>query len=305
MTLTVSIGYPAYNEEQNIANLLDSLLAQKLPDDVQLEEIIIVASGCRDSTVDIVKEYQQRNPVIRLFVEEMRRGLASAQNIILENARGEILITGCSDTQLEEHTIARLVEPLRRDQSVGAVVGKAVPLNNSKTLWGYIAHKSYEWNYQPEYLMVDFEGHTAMRKTLLGPMPLHAVYTERIADVMIRSKGYQVVHAPQAITYMKEPDNLNDFLKQKRRNIYMHLQQRREDIPAPHISLRKVIPTALRSIEPNPKKLLWLSTMLVLWGYSYILGWLDYKRKVSHLKVWREIPSSKGLPQSTAKVGNQ
>ena len=50
MTLTLSIGIPAYNEEKNMANLLDHLLAQVMPDGVELKEIIIVSSACTDGT---------------------------------------------------------------------------------------------------------------------------------------------------------------------------------------------------------------------------------------------------------------
>ncbi len=294
MTLTVSLGYPAYNEEKNIANLLDHLLAQELPEDVKLEEIIIVASGCTDNTISIIREYQQRNPVIKLIVEGERKGHASAVNLILESAKGEILIIGCADTQPTPDAIACLIEPIREDPTIGAVVGRAVPINNPNTLWGYIAQRSFQWNYLPQFLMIDFEGHTAMRRRLLEIMPQHAIYTERLADAMVRTKGYKVMHASEAVTYIKEPDNLTDFINQKRRNIYMHLQQKKENIPAPHIELGKVIPIAFRSLEPNPKKLFWLGAMLTIWSFSYILGWLDVKMGRSQAK-WKVVTSAKSL----------
>ncbi len=295
MTLTLSIGIPAYNEERNMPNLLDHLLAQKLQAEVKLEEIIIVASGCTDKTVDIVKGYQKENPVVKLIIEEKRGGHASAVNKIIEKAQGDIVIFGCADTQPEADVMASLAGPFLTDSKVGAVVGRAVPVNNPDTLWGYMAHRAYEWNYLPQILMVDFEGFSALRRSLLEPMPLNAIYTERLADVQIRRKGFKVVFAPDTVSYTKQPDNLGDFIKQRRRNTYMHLMQRHEDIPAPHIEVGKVIPLLFRSLSVNPKKMFFLSAMIILWGYAFILGWRDYKRKVSHLEIWEVIPSAKNL----------
>ena len=293
MTLKVSIGIPAYNEGQNIANLLDHLLAQKLPDDIKLEEIIIVASGCTDNTVNIVKEYRKKNPVVKLIEEKERGGQASATNLIIDSASGEILVLGCADTLPTSEALAHLVKPLE-NTSTGATVGRALPVNDPETLWGYIAHVAYRWLYSSEILMVDQEGLCAIRKDLLGELPLHAIAVEHYIDAMVKSKGYKVVYVPDAITNTKQPSNLRDFINQRRRNNVLHLQQEASGIPAPHISPTKMVPLIFRSMEPNPKKLFWLMVMVTLWGYTYIIGQVDYRRGRSH-KNWKTITSTKSF----------
>ncbi len=292
--LTVSIGIPAYNEEKNIANLLDHLLAQKLPEDVRLEEIIIVASGCTDNTVNIVQEYQTKNPVVKLAIEKERGGQASATNLILDNAHGEILVIGCADTLPMPEAVSHLVKPFEDDTSVGAVVGRAVPVNDPETLWGYIAQVSYRWLYSPQILMVDQEGLSALRKELLERLPLNAIAVEHYIDAMVRNKGYKVLHAPDAITYTKQPGNLHDFMSQRRRNTVLHLQQEASGISAPHISPSLMLPLIFRSLEPNPKKISWLAIMVILWGFAYVMGWIDFKTGHSH-KNWEMIASTKTL----------
>jgi biofilm PGA synthesis N-glycosyltransferase PgaC len=294
MTLTVSIGYPAYNEEQNIANLLDHSLAQELPEDIQLKEIIVVASGCTDNTVSIVRECQRRNPIVKLITESEREGQASATNLILDNAHADIIIIGCADTEPTTEAVAHLVKPLKEDPSIGAVVGRAVPVNDPKTLWGYIAHLAYRWLYIPQMLMVDQEGLSAIRKDLIDKLPLSAIAVEHYIDGMVRSKGYKVVHAPDAITNTKQPDNLHDFMNQRRRNTVLHMQQRESGIPAPHIALSELLLLFFRSLEPNPRKLLWLTVMVSLWEFTYIQGWIDFKIGRSH-KNWKMITSTKTL----------
>ena len=55
----------AYNEEANIGRLLKAVLSQKLKT-VAITEIVVVASGCTDSTESIVREWTKRDPRIRL-----------------------------------------------------------------------------------------------------------------------------------------------------------------------------------------------------------------------------------------------
>ncbi|MFH0847735.1 MAG: glycosyltransferase [Chloroflexota bacterium] len=300
MTLNVSVCIPAYNEERNMANLLNHLLAQKLPQDIRLEEIIIVSSGSTDRTEDIVREYEQGSHIIKLITEKERSGQASATNLILDNARGDVLVIGCADTEPTSEAILHLIKALIDDPTVGAVVGRAVPINDPETLWGYMAHVAYRWLYEPEILMVDQEGLSAIRKNLIDRLPPHAIAVEHYIDAMVRRKGFRVIHAPDAITYTKQPDNLRDFISQRRRNSVLHLQQEKNGIPAPHISPSVVLPLILRSPKRNPRKLLWLGLMVILFGFTYAWGWIDFKMGYLH-NNWKMITSTKSLTSPSGR----
>src|SRR6266576_3625440 len=80
--LSCSIGVMAYNEERNIGRLLTALLAQQT-DKCQIEEIIVLASGCTDRTVDIVHSFSMVNPRIKLVIQAQRQGKASAVNLFM------------------------------------------------------------------------------------------------------------------------------------------------------------------------------------------------------------------------------
>ncbi len=62
----VSIGIPAHNEEKNIGKLLESIEKQKL-EKVRISEIIIVANGCEDKTVEVVKSYMKNNKLNGIY----------------------------------------------------------------------------------------------------------------------------------------------------------------------------------------------------------------------------------------------
>jgi biofilm PGA synthesis N-glycosyltransferase PgaC len=72
-----SVGIMAYNEEENIADAIDSVLDQELTSS-HVAELIVVASGCDDGTVPIVSEIAGRDPRVRLIEQPEREGKASA-----------------------------------------------------------------------------------------------------------------------------------------------------------------------------------------------------------------------------------
>lgn len=125
--LTVSIGIPAYNEAQNIRELLVTLLRARRETFV-LKEILVVCDGCTDDTVKLVRSLQ--NPLIRLIEHTHRRGQQVRQNEILRLFEGEVLVLLEADTLPETpETIDALVAPfLEATPSLGLVVGSVTRL---------------------------------------------------------------------------------------------------------------------------------------------------------------------------------
>src|SRR5581483_4970796 len=96
-SLCCSVGITAHNEQANIGKLLDALLAQEL-EQVEISEIVVVASGCTDQTCNIVRSYERRDPRIRLYEQTTREGKTSAINLFLQNARQDICVVESGDT---------------------------------------------------------------------------------------------------------------------------------------------------------------------------------------------------------------
>ena len=107
----VSIGVMAYNEESNVGRLLEHLSGASAPD-AEIAEIIVVSSGSTDGTDGIVEEWEKKDPRVRLIREEERRGKASAINLFLSEARGDILILESADT-LPDELLMHLVDLCR------------------------------------------------------------------------------------------------------------------------------------------------------------------------------------------------
>jgi len=84
-------------------------LEQGIPMD---SEVIVVCSGCHDSTPEIVREFATLDPRVRLIEESVRLGKASAVNLILSKAKGEFIIFVSADVVPQPGCIVALLDPM-------------------------------------------------------------------------------------------------------------------------------------------------------------------------------------------------
>ena len=84
-----SIVIPTYNEQENIANCLDSILNQNY--DKSLVDIVIVDGQSSDKTISKIRDYQQKFSNISLLENPVRKTPTSL-NIGIKQAKGEIII---------------------------------------------------------------------------------------------------------------------------------------------------------------------------------------------------------------------
>lgn len=90
-TRTYTIIIPAYNERERITSTLDKVLAY-IASERWRAEIVVVNDGSRDDTAEIVKQYAQSNPAVRLIENPGNRGKGySVRNGVL-HALGDVLL---------------------------------------------------------------------------------------------------------------------------------------------------------------------------------------------------------------------
>jgi glycosyltransferase involved in cell wall biosynthesis len=106
----VTFGIPVRNEAVSIVRCLDSILAQSFED----FEVIVSDNASTDPTPDVVLEYAERDPRIRLFAFEENQGVIENFNHVVRLARGEYFRWMGADDWIEPTYVAECVAALER-----------------------------------------------------------------------------------------------------------------------------------------------------------------------------------------------
>jgi biofilm PGA synthesis N-glycosyltransferase PgaC len=279
-----SVGITAYNEEANIGRLLQAMLNQRLYD-VEIAEIIVVASGCTDRTEEIVREYMEEEPRIQLYVQEQREGKTSAINVFLKHAREKICVLESGDTLPREDTIDKMVS-MFRDPGVGMTGAQKVAVNTPDHIVGVLSHLRLKMEHQL-CLEIPRLGELIAFRKVFDQIPPDVAMDEAFVEALIIRRGMQVRYAPDAVVYNMGPETVGDFVTQRRRNYAGHLYLKdKYGYRVSSLQNTRVARLALEEVWGAIRLVGTLGILAVLEVYSRILGAWDYRvRKKKHV-VW-------------------
>ena len=126
--LTVTIGIPAYNEQENIQAMLKSVLAQK-GNNFVIKKIVVVSDGSSDQTVSKVKEIQKESHLISLVEGKTRKGKIIRLNKIYSLNKSDILFTFDADIVLaHDEVIQKVVNAFNENVNISVAVCHQVPV---------------------------------------------------------------------------------------------------------------------------------------------------------------------------------
>lgn len=123
----ISITVPMYNEEDEAAELVESLLALDYPP--ERRQILIISDGSTDRTDEIVSQYADRG--VELVRMPTRSGKTACENAASSRLRGEIVVN--TDASIRIHTDA--LKPLIaafQDPGVGLASGRDVSVSRGQ-----------------------------------------------------------------------------------------------------------------------------------------------------------------------------
>ena len=294
-----SVGITAYNEEANIGRLLQAILDQQQYE-IQITEIIVVASGCTDRTEEIVREYMHKDPRIQLLVQEQREGKTSAINVFLANAREKICVLESGDTLPREDTIERMVR-MFRDPGVGMTGAQKVAVNTPDHIVGVLSHLRLQMEHQL-CLEIPRLGELIAFRKVFDQIPPDVAMDEAFVEAFIIRRGMQVRYAPEAVVYNMGPETVGDFVKQRRRNYAGHLYLKdKYGYKVSSLQNTRVLRLAFQEVWGAIRLVATLGLLGTLEIYSRLLGAWDYRvRKKKHV-VWDMAWTTKDPGQGVEK----
>lgn len=222
---TLTIGIPAYNEENNIANLIDSVLFQKQENFI-LEKIIVACDGCNDKTEDIIKNIAKRNENIQLVSGKKRLGKSTRLNQLYKLNKSDFILTIDGDVILSEPKVLAKMIRAFNSNDVLAVAANNQPVNAETFI-----EKTYNAGYKMWYeIRKDYKGGdnlnnvqgmaTCLRKSFAKKIR----YQETTGDgaylflLKMKHKG-KLRFVKNAVVLFNSPNNFDDFLVQASRNL--------------------------------------------------------------------------------------
>lgn len=107
----LSVVIPLFNEEENVAPLLEGL-SRSLARLGKPFEVIVVDDGSTDGTLKRLKELKPRYPWLKIVALRRNFGQSAAFTAGLDQAQGEVIVTMDGDLQNDPEDIPKLVRKL-------------------------------------------------------------------------------------------------------------------------------------------------------------------------------------------------
>jgi biofilm PGA synthesis N-glycosyltransferase PgaC len=197
---SVSLIIPAYNEEAVIAAKLENVLGLDYPPERQ--EILVVADGSTDRTVEIVESYAARG--VRLLFQPQRRGKIAAMNRAVPHAVGEILVFSDANAMIEQASLRTLVRNFADPQVVCVSGEKRIRSDSQVQARGESAY----WRYEARLKEAESRVSTAIgavgeffaiRKERYRPMEEDNLIEDFVLSMRLVMDGWRVVYEPRAV----------------------------------------------------------------------------------------------------------
>ena len=208
-----------HNEERIIREKIENSLKLEYPKDKL--RIVVASDGSIDATNDIVREYENRNVILKAF--ERREGKSATLNKAVVGLEGDILVFSDANAFYCEDTLRKLVRNLA-DEEVGCVVGHLVYRSNHS----YVGKgESLYWRYESflnslesrlKSVLVGTGTIFAMRRELFRPL-IKDVANDFQLPAEVASRGLGVVYEKEAIAYEKSTFFFKEEFARKRRII--------------------------------------------------------------------------------------
>ncbi|MDD2654226.1 MAG: glycosyltransferase [Candidatus Omnitrophica bacterium] len=291
--INCSIGIIAYNEQANIGQLLESLVKQDLFK-VKINKIVVVSSGSTDNTNRIVEEWARTDNRITLFAHNQRKGKSIAINEFLNLAEEEIVVVSSADILPDKNTIENLVAPFL-DKEIGMTGTRSLPVNSSDTFIGFAVNLLWQLHHFVA-LEAPKLGEMIAFRNIVESIPGDSAVDEASFEAIISQKGLKLKYVPEAVVRNKGPENIKDFIMQRRRICSGHLWlKEKTGYEVSTNKIFRILRLLPRAVRFNIKNLFWTFGVMLLEFWARCLGTFDIYILKKNPYIWQTAKSTKQL----------
>lgn len=294
----ISIIITSYKESATIGKAIESFLQQDIKD---AYELIIATPDIE--TLNIVKKYASKYKQIKIF-QDQGKGKSTALNLLLPKIKGRIIILSDGDVFVSKNSVNEILKQFE-DTKTGCVSGKPVPQNSRNNLFSYwahllcyAAHKLREKRSKQDKFL-ECSGYLwAFRNFIIKKFPKD-IGEDTIVPILFWLKNFEIKYAEKAEVYVKFPNNLKDFLKQKRRAVGAHDNIGKYINPRKIPRMKTFFNEVLESYElffypKNSKEFFFTFLLFPLRLYVWLNLFYNSKiRKRKYTDAWKRVESTK------------
>jgi hypothetical protein len=228
---------------------------------------------------------------VRLVVEPVRSGKASAENIFLGMTDEPILALVGGDTLLAPHALTRLVNALA-DPGVGMAGGRVVPTNARQGIANRLVDLMWSLHHEVAVRQPKL-GEVAAFRRCFDHIDVASLVDEVTIERQVQEAGLVLRYVPDAVVYNRGPRTVRDYVRQRARINRGHASTRAETGYAPSTmhtgnQVRAALHLLVR--RPTIAPVIALGAMLELLARVQARG----RRTLSPTGVWAPITSAKG-----------
>lgn len=223
---SVTITVPVYNEERNLAEVLEALLAQDYP--AEKRHILVISDASTDRTHDIAASYADRG--VELLRLPERRGKTAAENAADAVVRSELIVNTDATVRLAPSALRTLVCAFA-DPTVGVASGRDVSTGvrgseANRGEGGYVGYEMWVRGLETRFhSIVGASGcfYATRRHLYDGGFP-EGLSRDFASALIARRRGYRAISVQDAVCLVPRTASLRSEFRRKVRTMARGLQ---------------------------------------------------------------------------------
>jgi biofilm PGA synthesis N-glycosyltransferase PgaC len=286
----ITAGIITHNDK-SLPKLIDSVCNQK-KNGIVIKELFIVSSGILPENKHDLEMLCKKHPIIKIIHEPKRAGKAKAVNMLLAETSCRTCVLLSGDILIEPNSISELLKPLA-DGDVGMTGARTIPLNDKSTFIGFAVHFIWQVHHRLSLIQPKL-GELVGFRSVIECISQKTAVDEAWMESVIVEKGYRTAYAPTSIAYNMGPQNITEYINQRKRIHIGHVNLKRErGYVVASMAYRHVFIAVLECLSFKPKEMLWILIVILLELYIRISSDIDVIVFNRNPSCWDILPSAK------------